>query len=256
MNIKLANKHKITIQNSRDIYQVMQRILKREQKIDRNREHLWTISLDNSLKILNIELVSMGSFKATIVEPMEVFSVPLQKRAVSLILVHNHPSGSLLPTEGDSDLTDRLIQVGIIMDVPVIDHLIITESSYYSFKNSGLLDELEKSIKYVPAYKLKERFEKEALEKGIEKGIKKGERNKAKEVSKVKKEADKKIELVKEEAAKYVKQTEIKAKEEGIQKGEKNKATEMAKVMLKEGMQQEIIIKITGLSEAEINKLK
>ena len=216
MNIKLANKNKITIQNSQDIYDVMQRILKREQKVDRGREHFWTISLNNALKILNIELVSMGSFKATVVEPMEVFSIPLQKRAVKLILIHNHPAGNLKPSEADKDITDHMIQVGLIMQVPIIDHLIISESSYYSFKNSGLLEELEKSVKYVPMYKLKQRYEKQVLE---------AEKSKVKEV------------------------------ENALKKGKKDKATEMAKVMLKEGMQLELIIKITGLTKVEINKL-
>jgi DNA repair protein RadC len=217
MNIKLANKKKITIKNSRDIYDVMQRILLREQKVDRRREHFWTISLDNALKILNIELVSMGSFKSTVVEPMEVFSIPLQKRAASLVLVHNHPAGILIPSPTDEDLTDQLIQVGLIMHVPILDHLIISETSYYSFKNAGLLDELSKSIKYLPKYKLEQRFEKQLL----------------KTEKKAKKEGVK----------------------EGVQKGEKNKATEMAKVMLKEGMPLELIIKITALTKAEINKL-
>jgi DNA repair protein RadC len=112
----------------------------------------------------------MGSFKATIVEPMEVFSIPLQKRAVHLVLVHNHPSGTLKPSEADKDITDRLIQVGRIMKVPILDHLIITESSYYSFANSGLLDELSKSLKYVPAFEIKKRYEKQAEKKGKEKG--------------------------------------------------------------------------------------
>jgi DNA repair protein RadC len=184
----------------------MQRILLREQKVDRGREHLWTISLDMGLKILNIELVSMGSAKATVVEPMEVFSIPLQKRATSLVLVHNHPSGILLPSTADEDMTDHLIQVGLIMQVPIVDHLIISESSYYSFKNTGLLDDLSRSVKYVPKYKLEQRFERQLLK------------------------------------------TEKKAK--------KDKAIEMAKAMLKEGMQLELIIKITGLTKAEINNLK
>ena len=180
MNIRLNNKAKIQIHNSGDIYSVMQRILMREEKVDRGREHLWTISLDNANKILNIELVSMGSFKATIVEPMEVFSIPLQKRAVSLILVHNHPSGKLSPSEADKDITDRLIQVGRIMNTPILDHLIITESSYYSFLNTGLLEELSRSLKYVPAFEIKKRYEKAALEKGKEKGKK----DRSKEIAK------------------------------------------------------------------------
>lgn len=170
MNIKLNPKQEISIGSSEDIYTVMQRILMRENRIDRNREHFWTISLDTAQKILNIELVSMGSVKSTLAEPMEVFSIPLQKRAVKLILVHNHPSGTLKPSDADKDLTDHLIQVGRIMQVPVIEHLIITEKSYYSFADSGLLAELAKSIKYVPPYELKKRYEQEAEEKGIEKG--------------------------------------------------------------------------------------
>lgn len=207
MNIRLNNKAAIQIHNSEDIYSVMQRILLREEKVDRGREHLWTISLDNANKILNIELVSMGSFRATIVEPMEVFSIPLQKRAVRLILVHNHPAGSLEPSEADKDTTDHLIQVGRIMNVPILDHLIITESSYYSFVNNGLLEELSRSLKYVPAFEIKRRYEKQAEEKGNE-------------------------------------------------KGQKEKAKEMARVMKKKGMDIEIIVEISGLSKAVINRLK
>ena len=207
MNIKLTAKNQIKIENADDIYGVMQRILLREQKTDRGREHFWTISLDNAHKILNIELVSMGSFRATIVEPMEVFSIPLQKRAVKLVLVHNHPSGRLTPSTADKDITDHMIQVGRIMNVPVLDHLIITENSYYSFVNTGLLEELEKSLKYVPAFEIKRRYEKAAQEKGKE-------------------------------------------------EGHKEKAKEMARIMKKEGMSLELIVKISGLSKAVINRLK
>jgi len=123
---------------------------------------------------------------------MEVFSIPLQKRAVNLILVHNHPSGTLKPSEADKDITDHLIQVGNIMNVPVLDHLIITESSYYSFANSGLLEELSKSIKYVPAFEIKRRYEKQAEEKGIEKG----QKEKAKEMARMMKKNGEPIEKI------------------------------------------------------------
>ena len=161
MKIKLKRKEQIKILCADDIYSIMQRVLLRENKIDRNREHFWTISLDNANKILNMELVSIGSIKETIIEPMEVLSVPLQKRAVKIILVHNHPSQELIPSEADKDITDRLIQCGLIMHVPVLDHMIITEKSFYSFETSGLLKELEASIKYVPSYVLTARLEKQ-----------------------------------------------------------------------------------------------
>lgn len=174
MNIKLTESQKVKVLCSDDIYSIMQRVLMRENKIDRNREHLWTISLDNANRVLNIELVSMGTVTQTLVEPMEVFSVPLQKRAVQIIVIHNHPSGEIKPSAEDKDITDRLIQVGKIMNVPVLDHLIITEKTFFSFVDSGLLAELALSTKYVPAYELQKRYEKAAEDKGAEKGKKEG----------------------------------------------------------------------------------
>jgi DNA repair protein RadC len=73
----------------------MQQILLREDKIDQNREHFWVIGLANNNRILFIELVSLGTVNRTLVEPMEVYSLALQKRAVKIILCHNHPSGIL-----------------------------------------------------------------------------------------------------------------------------------------------------------------
>jgi DNA repair protein RadC len=160
MNIRLKKDDPIRILNTKDVYSIMQKVLLRENKIDRNREHLWTISMDGAYKILNIELVSLGSINKTIAEPMEVFSVPLQKRSVRIIVIHNHPSGELQPSAVDKDITDRLIQCGLMLNVRVLDHLIISEKSYYSFADSGLLAELEASVKYVPAFKIEERFKK------------------------------------------------------------------------------------------------
>lgn len=180
MNIELSDDQKIKILCSDDLYSIMQQVLLREQKIDQNREHLWTVSLDNANRVLNIELVSMGTINSTLIEPMEVFSVPLQKRTVKLMIVHNHPSGELKPSDNDKDVTDRLIQVGKIIKVPVLDHLIITDKSYYSFLDHGLMDELEQSLKYVPAFEIKRRFEKEAKEIGKTEGHK----EKAKEIAK------------------------------------------------------------------------
>ena len=164
MNIKLTEAERIKILNSDDLYGIMQKILLREQKIDQNREHFWVIGLENNNRILFIELISLGTVNKTFAEPMEVFSLALQKRAVSIILCHNHPSGELKPSNEDKDITDRLIQVGIIVDLKVIDHLIISDKSYLSFKDIGLLEELEKSTKYVPPYVLAKRMKKEAAE--------------------------------------------------------------------------------------------
>jgi len=184
MNIQLPDEQKIKILCSDDLFSIMQQVLLREQKIDQDREHFWTVSLDNANRVLNIELVSMGTVNSTPVEPMEVFSVPLQKRTVKLMIVHNHPSGELKPSDADKDITDRLIQVGKIINVPVLDHLIITDKSYYSFLDHGVMEELEQSLKYVPAYEIRKRYEKAAQEIGEVKG----EKRKATEMAKAMKE--------------------------------------------------------------------
>src|SRR5690606_20399471 len=158
MDIKLSESEKIKILNSDDLYGIMQRILLRENKIDRNREHFWVIGLENNNRILFIELISLGTVNKTLAEPMEVFSLALQKRAVKIILCHNHPSGELEPSEGDKNLTDRLIQVGIIVNTEVLDHLIISEKSYISFTDVGLMDTLKKSTTFVPSYVLEQRL--------------------------------------------------------------------------------------------------
>ena len=164
MNIELSESERIKVLNSSDIYGIMQQILLREDKIDQNREHFWVVGLENNNRILFIELISLGSVNQTLVEPMEVFSFALQKRAVKIMLCHNHPSGELTPSEADKDITDRLIQVGIIVDCHVVDHLIITPTTYLSFDATGLLAELKLSTKYVPPYILEQRIADEAAE--------------------------------------------------------------------------------------------
>ena len=164
MDIKLTEAEKIKILNSDDLYRIMQQILLRDNKIDQNREHFWVIGLENNNRILFIELISLGTVNKTLAEPMEVFSLALQKRAVRIILCHNHPSGELKPSDGDKDITDRLIQVGIIVKTEVLDHLIISEKSFLSFADIGLMSELEQSTKYVPSYVLEQRIKKEATE--------------------------------------------------------------------------------------------
>ena len=222
MHLELTEDQKITVMNSDDVYDVMKRILLREQKIDRDQEHFWIICLAPTNKILNIELVTLGSLNMSIVKPMQVFRIGIQKGAVRMILVHNHPSEHLRPSEADKDITDRLIQVGNIVDIEVIDHLIISLKGYYSFQKSGLLEELKLSEKWVPRYVEKEKIRKEALKLGKKEGIKEG----------------KKI-----------------GKQMGMEKGEKKKAKEMAKKSLKEGLSINLISKLTGLSKEEIEKL-
>lgn len=145
MNVRLNKDQKVKVLNSDDVYSIMQQILMRENKIRRNQEHFWVIGLDNQHKILFIELIGLGRVNRVSANPPDVFRMGIYKLAVSMILVHNHPSGNLTPSQADKDFTDRLLKVGKLININVIEHLIITEESYTSFADDGIIDELKKS---------------------------------------------------------------------------------------------------------------
>ena len=233
MNINIDEKDKIKLLNSDHVYDVMQKILSRENEIDRDKEHFWIVGLAINNKLLFIELVSMGSMKATVVEPINVFRVAVLKNAVKVILVHNHPSGEVKPSDNDKDLTDRLNQVGRILAIEVIDHLIITTRTFLSFADIGLLAELKESTKWLPTFELVERIKKE-------------EARLRKEAVKAAKE--KRLLLGEKRGIK-------KGREEGILEGEMKKAIEVAKSLKENDFDMEVIVKISGLSKKEIEKL-
>ena len=82
------------------------------------------------------------------VKPAEVFRIAIYKSAIRMILVHNHPSGSIQISEADRDLTDRMIKSGNMLAIEVLDHLVITENGYTSFVDIGVMDELRQSGRY------------------------------------------------------------------------------------------------------------
>ena len=168
MNVKLTATQKIKLLNSADIYSVMQKVLLRENKIDRNKEHFWTIGLDNANRILYIELISLGTTTSVPVEPMQVFRIAVQKAALKMVLVHNHPSGEMKHSQEDIEVTDRLLQVGRILGIEVIDHLIIGEKAYNSFCDIGLLEQIQQSTRYVPNYQQQAKLKQEAKEIGMQ----------------------------------------------------------------------------------------
>ncbi|MEM9981481.1 MAG: JAB domain-containing protein [Bacteroidota bacterium] len=162
MNVRLTEAEKVKILNSEDVYTIMQQVLLRENKISRSQEHFWVMGLDVNNKILFLELISLGSLTKTIVEPPEVFRMAIYKLAINVILIHNHPSGALQPSDADLDVTDRLYQVGKILHIEVLDHLIINEEHYLSFLNEDILEKLAQSTKYQPPQSLIARIKEEA----------------------------------------------------------------------------------------------
>jgi len=104
----------------------------------RKQEHFICISLNGAHEISAIRVVSVGTLTHTLVHPREVFADPLMDRAASVILAHNHPSGSLDPSKEDMELTHRLYQVGNLLGINVLDHIILAPNgAYLSFIEAG-----------------------------------------------------------------------------------------------------------------------
>ncbi|MCE7995492.1 MAG: JAB domain-containing protein [Roseivirga sp.] len=148
MNVRLTKDQKVKLLYPEDIYKVMQQVLLRENKIRRNQEHFWVIGLDNKKKILFIELVALGRVNRVNVNPPDVFRMGIYKLAVTMVLVHNHPSGDVKPSKADHDFTDRILKVGKLINIDVIDHLVISEETFYSFSREGIIDKLKSSGLY------------------------------------------------------------------------------------------------------------
>jgi len=122
------------ITSSRDGYNVMRRHL-----MDLNHEEFWIILLGRSNKVLGKELISKGGLSSTVCDPKIIFYSALQYQASGLILVHNHPSGNLKPSNEDIQLTKKISAAGRMLDIGVFDHLIITDGGYFSLADEGMM---------------------------------------------------------------------------------------------------------------------
>ena len=139
MKVPLKISQKIKVSGSKDVYPVMREILMRENKLNRAKEHFWCIGLDTKGVILYIELLGMGNRKIVAVSVQDVLRMAIYKNASKLILVHNHPSGNLTPSDDDQNFTEAVKHGGNFTEIKLVDHLIINEKKYFSFKDEKLL---------------------------------------------------------------------------------------------------------------------
>jgi DNA repair protein RadC len=121
------------ITSSRDAYNIIRR-----QLVDLNHEEFWIILVGRSQKVLARELVSRGGLSATIVDPKIIFGIALQHQATGIIMIHNHPSGNLKPSQQDINLTKKLAEAGTLLEMKILDHLIISDSGFFSFADEGI----------------------------------------------------------------------------------------------------------------------
>lgn len=123
----------VKITSSKLVFEIMQPIIG-----ELAHEEFWVLFLNNSNKVISKAQLSKGGITGTIVDVRLVFKLALESGATSLILCHNHPSGNLAPSEADKQITKKLKLAGESLDVKVLDHLIITETKYYSFVDKGI----------------------------------------------------------------------------------------------------------------------
>ena len=130
---KSQNK-KATIKSSQNAFNEIEDVLS-----DLPHEEFWVLYLNRKNELLKKENISKGGVSGTIADVKIIFKQAINQLASSIILCHNHPSGNLTPSHSDIKLTKRIKEVGDLMDMPVLDHLIIGEKKYYSFADQGLI---------------------------------------------------------------------------------------------------------------------
>lgn len=138
MVCKIKDKTAEPITSPEKVAAVFQSLLKAEDKIDKDKEHFWVMHLDSRNIIKQVELISLGTVDRALIHPREVFTRAVGDRATNIIICHNHPSGDCKPSEEDIAVTDNLVKAAGILQIPILDHLIITEKSFYSLREWGV----------------------------------------------------------------------------------------------------------------------
>jgi DNA repair protein RadC len=126
----------ITITKAKDVAKVFQDLLTREDRIDQDKEHVYVMHLNTRHHINLVELVAIGTLTNTALHPRETFRRAVLEGTDSLIVAHNHPSGDVTPSEADIRVTHQLCKAGEVLQIPLIDHLIFTDTQYYSFRDN------------------------------------------------------------------------------------------------------------------------
>lgn len=122
------------IQSSKQIYELMKAEL-----LDLDHEEFWVVFLNRTNKVVKKEQCSSGGISGTVVDSRLIYKRAIEERACSIILVHNHPSGNLKPSQADIDLTKKMKDSGKILDIPVLDHIIFANNGYFSFTDESIL---------------------------------------------------------------------------------------------------------------------
>lgn len=129
------------IKTSEDVAKVCREVLGLHEQAE---ENLVCFDLNTKKAIIAIRVVSVGTLNASLVHPREVFKGALMSNADSVIIAHNHPSGEVEPSASDHIVTKQILKAGELLQVNLIDHIVIGHDNYYSYLDSGVLNQLNK----------------------------------------------------------------------------------------------------------------
>lgn len=121
------------ITSSKMIFEIMQPIIG-----ELPHEEFWVLYLNNSNKVIHKAQLSKGGITGTVVDVRLIFKTAFEFNATSIILTHNHPSGKLIASDADIQITKKIKEASKYLEIVVLDHLIITENGYFSFNDSGI----------------------------------------------------------------------------------------------------------------------
>lgn len=139
MEIEIKDGDKVEYKAPEMVARLFREVLANENEIDRDKEHTWVMGLNTKNNVKYIELVTLGILDASLLHPREIFRMAIMKGVKSIIVVHNHPSGSPQPSGEDLRMTKQLSEAGKLMGIPLLDHVIITLDGHFSFQEAGLL---------------------------------------------------------------------------------------------------------------------
>ena len=125
---------KLMVKSSKEIALYIQSMLR-----DLQYEVFGVVFLNRANRVNHYEVISIGGITGTVADPRVIFKKALEEDAVSIILFHNHPSGNLQPSKADEALTNKIIQAATLFDIRILDHIIVSESGYFSFADEGLI---------------------------------------------------------------------------------------------------------------------
>lgn len=126
--LKAGEDDKVIIDKAKDAFAQVANLVNKKQ------EYLVVLYLNGRNQLIDKEVITIGTLKANLISPREIFSSALDKTAAFVVLAHNHPSGDETPSSEDMAITKKIVKAGKIMDVEVFDHLIVSQNGYFSFR--------------------------------------------------------------------------------------------------------------------------